>query len=178
MNHQLFEEWLLDDDPSTPVDALKLEKHLQECEQCRALADGWHAAQQALDTAPQTKPSPGFATRFAAQLAEKRAHRQRRAQIGWIVGALSPGALATTLLAYPTLSQFTFAEIIISLVRGLGLVFTRIFELGGLARALFQSTSPLVPLALWIGLALNLTILSLLWVFAMWKIVVPKGVKA
>jgi hypothetical protein len=75
MNHQPFEDWLLNDKLINPKEKLELEAHLRICAYCSALGE----TARVLRTVKTISPAVGFAGRFQARLAmQKAADRQRR----------------------------------------------------------------------------------------------------
>lgn len=102
MNHQQFEEWLLNDQPLTPDQRRSLHLHTRECAGCAAL----ERANFALRAAPVARPAAGFAGRFQARLARERVVQRRRALIGsLLLGVVS--VLIFLWLALPYLSFLT-----------------------------------------------------------------------
>ncbi len=75
MNHQPFEDWLLNDKLIDPKQKLELDAHLRMCADCSALAE----TGVALRSVKKISPAAGFTTRFQARLAlQKAADRRRR----------------------------------------------------------------------------------------------------
>lgn len=74
MDHQPFEDWLLNDERLTAGEEWELNLHLRSCAQCAILA----RANRALRAAPMSRPPTGFTLRFQEKLAaERKAHRIR-----------------------------------------------------------------------------------------------------
>ena len=74
MNHQPFEEWLLNEKLISPKERLDLDAHLRICSYCSALAE----TGKALRTVKRVAPAAGFSTRFQARLAMQKAADRRR----------------------------------------------------------------------------------------------------
>lgn len=81
MNHQPFENWLLDEAPLTPQQQRDLQNHLRGCAICSGIAD----ANLALQSTHLAAPMPGFTARFRPRLAAWRREQQRRQAIGTIL---------------------------------------------------------------------------------------------
>jgi hypothetical protein len=81
MNHQPFENWLLDEEPLTPQQQRDLHKHLRGCTACSGIAD----SNLALHTTHIATPAPGFTDRFQPRLASWRREQIRRQAIGTII---------------------------------------------------------------------------------------------
>ena len=75
MNHQPFEDWLLNEKLIDPKQKLELDAHLRVCPYCSALAE----TGMALHSVKVVPPAAGFTSRFQARLAaQKLADRRRR----------------------------------------------------------------------------------------------------
>ena len=68
MNHQPFEEWLLNDKNLTPSETRELDLHLRTCVHCTALS----ATGLALRSANMIAPAAGFTLRFQQRLAAQK----------------------------------------------------------------------------------------------------------
>jgi predicted small integral membrane protein len=81
MNHQPFDDWLLEDENLTVQQKRELEVHLRSCTSCSAIA----ASNLALRTKHLAMPQPGFTERFRPRLAAWKKEQLRRQAIGTIV---------------------------------------------------------------------------------------------
>src|SRR5687767_7600762 len=95
MNHQPFEEWLLNDKILTPVDKRELDAHLRICKHCTALTETGFALRSARVVAPVT----GFTLRFQQRLAVHKVAERRRKLMGLIVLVLTGAGLVGLLTA-------------------------------------------------------------------------------
>ena len=115
MNHQPFEDWLLDDQNLTPEQERDLQSHLRLCSSCSAIAE----SNLALHTAKMVSSPPGFTDRFKTRLVHRRSEQLRRQIVGtlvlvlgglgllfWVFGSMiqealsSPAEWITTLVGY------------------------------------------------------------------------------
>lgn len=78
MNHQPFENWILDDRKLTPQEQGLLDEHIQSCDSCRKLSKGWNTASRLLRTSPIVPPEPGFSQRWESYFNVRREAEQRR----------------------------------------------------------------------------------------------------
>jgi hypothetical protein len=76
MNHQPFEDWLLNDQPLTPIEKRDLDAHIRTCKYCAVLAQ----SSLELRSVRMVSPMPGFAGRFQKRLAARRIADRRRRQ--------------------------------------------------------------------------------------------------
>ncbi len=178
MSHQPFEDWLLADEPLSSGEARNLNAHLATCDSCASLAEAWSHTRRLLLETPQAVPAPGFARRWEARLAEKRALQQRRRM--WIItGLLMALALVIFLAAAgPSLVKLTPAFIINSILTSAILFIARALGFQEAFSQVLGMISPSLPLVVYILFAASFSILAIIWATALWRIIVPKGVKA
>ena len=81
MNHQPFEDWLLEDEILTIQQQRELQVHLRSCTSCSAIA----ASNLALHTRHIAVPQPGFTQRFQPRLAAWKKDQIRRQAMGTMV---------------------------------------------------------------------------------------------
>jgi len=93
MNHQPFEDWLLDDEQLTMQQRRELQIHLRSCTRCSGIA----ASNLALRSGRLAEPAPGFVGRFLPRLTAWQRQQARRQVIGTVVLVLSGLALLYTL---------------------------------------------------------------------------------
>lgn len=94
MNHQPFEEWLLNDKHLNPNEKRELDSHLRTCADCTALT----ATGLALRSARAVRPSAGFTMRFQQRLAAQKIVERRRRLWGVVMLILCGGALFSWLV--------------------------------------------------------------------------------
>jgi hypothetical protein len=176
MNHQPFEDWLLNDKLIDPKQKLDLDAHLRVCSYCSALAE----TGRALRSVKMVSPSAGFTARFQTRLAARKLADRRRRLWGTVLFTL--GGLAMLMwLAGPYLASFfaSPATWITSLIEwGVFLITT----LQAVAQAgsviLHVLPSFLSPFALMV-LVSALAGIGLLWSVSIWRFArggVPRGV--
>ncbi len=104
MNHQPFEEWLLNEKLISPKQKLELDAHLRICSYCSALAE----TGKALRTVKKVSPAAGFSTRFQARLAVQKAAERRRKRWGAVLFTFG-GLVMLIWLVGPYLASFLAA---------------------------------------------------------------------
>lgn len=99
MDHQPFENWLLNDERLTAGEEWELNLHLRSCTQCGALA----RANRILRDAPISRPPAGFVLRFQEKLAaERQAQRIRNIAGLALILAVGLGVILLIAPAYMT----------------------------------------------------------------------------
>jgi hypothetical protein len=176
MNHQPFEDWLLDDKKLTVEEKRELDAHLRNCRRCAAISETGFA----LRAARVVPPAPGFAARFQTRLAaQKIAERRQRlwgtfililvglGMFGWLVAPYiyafiaSPAQWLTV-----TVSYFLFIVTSFQVVTEMFSVFSEIVP-------------NILPVYVWMILASALAGFSLLWTVSIWRFSsAPQGVPA
>ncbi len=85
MDHQHFEEYLLNDTPIPREEQSAFDAHLKVCSSCAALAE----VNRSLKHVVMAAPAAGFATRFQVRLAAQRKVQKRRHLFGLLILLLS-----------------------------------------------------------------------------------------
>jgi predicted anti-sigma-YlaC factor YlaD len=169
MSHQPFETWILDVETLPSEDRRVLQEHLESCTQCRSLRDKWHSVQHELRARVVAVPAPGFTQRWQAGLAERRAQAVRRQ--AWKVFLIFLGGAMVFLLALVAyvLSYSSPADWLAAVIR-YGSYSLNLFDtLVSLLRLWLNATPLALNIALWIYTTITLCLLSLGWVFALWR---------
>ena len=176
MNHQPFEDWLLNDKLIDPKQKLDLDAHLRVCSYCSALAE----TGRALHAVKVVSPSAGFTVRFQARLAARKVAERRRRLWGTVLFTFG-GLVMLMWLAGPYIASF-FASPATSITSLIGWGVFLITTLQAIAQAgsviLRVMPSFLSPFGLMV-LASALAGIGLLWTVSIWRFArggVPRGV--
>ena len=177
MKHQLFEEWLFNDEALTPDQQESLQEHLQECNSCRSLAAAWTSVENELRQEPLETPAEGFAERWQQRLEAQQRRLHLRQSMAMLVFSISVAALALAslvLLVWPVLSS---PELLLAtwLYRLLEL-FTTVEEIPEAFFILFRTAAGAIPLIWWVVIAGILSELSVLWVVSYRYLTNPRRV--
>jgi hypothetical protein len=174
MNHQPFEDWLLNDKLINPKQKLELDAHLRICSYCSALAE----TGKALRLVKKISPAAGFSARFQARLAAQKAAERRRRLWGAILFTVG-GTVMLMGLAAPYLASFLAspAAWITSLIEW-GVFLLTTLQAMAQAGSVFLDVIPgFIPAFVWMVLVSALAGIGLLWSISIWRFVrVPRGV--
>jgi len=174
MNHQPFEEWLLNDKNLTTVEKRDLDLHLRTCTYCTALAE----TGLALRAAPVIPPAAGFTMRFQQRLAAQKVAERRRKLWGLMV--LLVGGLGLIVwLSAPYILAFLSApaEWITAIVGYFLFAVTSLQALTETMAVLFDVLQNFLPPYAWMVLASALGGIGLLWTISIWRFSrAPQGV--
>lgn len=169
MNHQPYETWILDQPPLTDEDRLALNQHLETCQACRKLNLGFKTFNEEIAAPVMLVPRPGFSRRWKASLAERRAREQRRQAWRFFL-IISAAALAILLgMVIYTLATSTPAEVVQIAVRGLTGTVGFYTTVRSLATTWLDITPIGLNIVVWIAFGITFCLLSLIWVFAVWR---------
>lgn len=174
MNHQPFEDWLLNDTPMTQEQKRELDMHVRTCAYCGALVDTGIA----LKSVRKASPQPGFAARFETRLAARKLAERRRRLWGSVVFTAGGLALLTWLVS-PYLATFLAAPAtwISALVEWVVFIITTIQALAQAGSVLLQVAPAFLSPFIWMILVSAFAGISLLWSISIWRFVrVPRGV--
>ncbi len=172
MNHQPFEDWLLNDMPMTQEQKRELDMHVRTCAYCDALVESGIA----LKSVKKSSPQPGFAVRFETRLAARKWVELRRKRWGSIVFAAGGLALLMWLIS-PYLATFLAAPAtwISALVEWVVFIITTMQALAQAGSVLLQVAPAFLSPFVWMILVSAFAGISLLWSISIWRFVrVPR----
>lgn len=171
MNHSPFEDWLLSGEPLNDAQKQALQAHLEDCQACTRLAGGWAQVSAAIRHTQPASPAPGFTNRFQASLIARRTAQQRRLAWRVFLGTLGAALVIGLVIWSPNLSALPDPiSILASLLASATYLLAGLADTRTLLSALFRGVPLAIPLAVWIILAINLFVWSLIWVLSIWKI--------
>lgn len=174
MNHQPFEEWLLNEKLISPKQKLDLDAHLRICSYCSALAE----TGKALRTVKRVSPAAGFSTRFQARLAMQKAADLRRKRWGTLLFTFG-GLVMLMWLVGPYVASFFVAPAtwIAAMVEWVVFLITTLQAVTQAGSVLLRMLPGfLSPFGLMV-LVSAFAGIGLLWSVSIWRFVrVPRGV--
>jgi len=176
MNHQPFEEWLLNDKNLTPAEKRELALHLRTCSYCTALTE----TGLELRSAPVVSPAPGFALRFQQRLAAQKVAERRRKLWGTIILLVSGAGLLAWVTA-PILFAFLAAPVewVTAVIGYFLFLITTLQALSEVIAVLIRMVPDFLPPYVWMVLVSALAGLGLLWTISIWQFSrTPQGVSA
>lgn len=164
MNHQPFEDWLLDDESLTSQQQRELQVHLRSCTACSAIA----ASNLALHITHLAIPQPGFTERFRPRLAAWKKEQLRRQAIGTVV-LVAAGLALLYAVAGPAMLEAVRSPA--AWMRDVTVYILSLFTLarvaGQASSVVLRSLSGLIPAgAQWALMAGGFS-LGVLWTFVM-----------
>jgi hypothetical protein len=176
MNHQPFEDWLLNDKPLTAAEKRELDAHLRSCIHCTALS----ATGLALRSARAVPPAAGFTMRFQQRLAAQKVAERRRRLWG-IFALVVTGVTLFSWLAAPYLRIFLSAPIE-WLTAGLGYFLFLLTSLQAFSEAIVVMARVIpefIPPYVWMMIISAAAGLGLLWSVSIWRFArAPQGATA
>jgi hypothetical protein len=173
MNHQPFEDWLLDDEPLSHQQEHQLQSHLRTCTSCARIAD----ANLTLHARRMAAPAPGFTARFGPRLAAWRREQLRRQAVGTVILVAAGIALLYAVAGPAMMGAVRSPASWLTDVTGyLIMISTALSVAEKVGGILFRSLAAVVPPAGWGGLWLAVCMLCVLWIISMRRLArAPQG---
>jgi len=174
MNHQPFEDWLLEDEALTIQQERELQIHLRSCTTCAAIA----SSNLALHSRRLIAPPPGFTDRFRPRLVDWRREQLRRQALGTIVLVLAGLGLLYA-VAGPAMLQAVQspAAWLTKVTTYLLSLFTFLSVFGHVGGILLRTLPSLVPPSAWLVVLVAGCALGALWIVSMRRLArAPQGV--
>lgn len=100
LNHQPFRDWLFDEEPLEPQDALALQEHLRTCEECQRQRQAWNGALHFLQSASEISPVDGFVNRWQLRLATQRERKQNKLAWAYFFAAAGLAVVSLAVLGW------------------------------------------------------------------------------
>jgi hypothetical protein len=176
MNHQPFEEWLLNDKNLTPVETRELDLHMRTCSHCTALS----ATGLALRSAPVASPAAGFTLRFQQRLAARKIAERRHKLWGMVILLVSVLCMVGWFTA-PYLFAF-FSSPVEWIMAAIGFFLFIVISLLALTEVmtvLINMAAAFISPYVWMVLVSTLAGIGLLWIVSIWRFNrTPRGVSA
>lgn len=112
MNHNPYENWILDDLPITADQKRELSIHMDECPECARLYQGWSSVQHTIRQT-QIQPAPAdFTAKWTSSLLHRKREQEKK-QARNLAISLATGAVATLIalgiILLPDLSLISLA---------------------------------------------------------------------
>jgi hypothetical protein len=174
MNHQPFEDWLLDDEPLTVPQERELQIHVRGCTSCAAIAD----SNLALHATRAMEPAPGFTGRFRPRLDAWRREQRRRQILGTIVLVLGGVALLSA-SAGPMIAEAARApaEWLTAVAAFLVMLTTLVSVLGEVGSILVRGFAGFIRPAGWLAMAVAGCGAASIWIVTLRRLArAPQGV--
>ena len=176
MNHQPFEEWLLQEKPLDSKQKLELDAHLRICRFCNALAE----TGKELRTMRRVSPAAGFAARFEKKLVLQRAADRRRRLWGSVLFTLGGLVMLMWLVGPYAISFLASPATWITALIEWGVFLVTTLRAMGEASTVFLNVIPsFLPPFAWMVAVSAVAGIGLLWFVSIWRFAqrsVPRGV--
>ena len=170
MNHQPYENWIFAESDLSGEQLKELEAHLNVCTDCQELRQGLRSATEFFRAAPSVAPVPGFSQRWQASLAERRVKQQRHQARLLFLALAGAAVLLLLLLALHILATSTPVQWFIAGFQSTFSLFSTWNNIQVFILELFDFIPPVVPIALWVLLTSVISVLTLVWIFSLWRI--------
>jgi hypothetical protein len=170
MNHQPYENWILDGRPQDRQEKEQFELHLKECPECFRLQQSWERVHSQIKAAPFKSAPDGFVPRWKIEFAQ-RIRLQERKQARTMLISLGSGAGAILIaLAAVLLPKFSFISIFVGFVSTLIRLFDNLQKLWGLAVGLIQNAPTTLLIVSGILIAGWISLILFAWGISIWRV--------
>jgi anti-sigma factor RsiW len=170
MNHQPFENWILDENQLSEPQKQEFLSHLEKCPKCAGLEKSWKAARREVKTMPVVAAPTDFSKRFSASLAERRkAHEQHQARV-LLISLVSSGIAILITLGVFLLPHTSMISMMITMLTGTLQVLNLISQLWIFLTSLLKAAPASFLISVGVLVSLFVSMLSVVWAFSFYKI--------
>jgi hypothetical protein len=177
MNHQPFEDLLLDDAPLSPAEKESLSQHLAVCPQCARLEQSLRALDHEFKATPAVSPAIGFTSRWQASLPARRIrHEREQTRIILISMATTVVATCITLAAFllPNVSPITvFVNLFTDLIK----LVDAIAQFWKFVGSFFSAIPASLTIGILVTLSFWLSLTVLAWGLTLYRLT-SKGIRS
>jgi hypothetical protein len=175
MNHQPFENWLLDEDSLSSQQQRDLQEHLRGCASCSGVAD----SNLALLSTRMVMPAPGFTERFRPRLVTWKREQVRRQAMGTVLLVIFGISLLYALAGPAMLEAARSPAAWLGQVTAYAVEVLALFSvIGQVGSILLRNVPSIIPPASWPVTLLACGLLAALWIRTMRRIArAPQGVE-
>jgi anti-sigma factor RsiW len=176
MNHQPYENWILDEIQITPQERDSLNQHLKECPECYQLFHSWNKVQTQIKSTP-VKPAPaGFISRWKTEMAARQKAQERRQARTLLISLVSGAGAIMIALAVILLPNFSFISLMVGFLTTIVKLFSGLESLWSVIRNIAASAPPIVLVISGLLVAGWISLATFAWGVSIWRIT-TKGVK-
>ena len=176
MNHQPFEDWLLNGKSLEPEEDRQLRIHLRDCKACSTLAE----VTSALESPRMSSPVNGFIDRFQVRLQARKRALRRRNFLGFLLLTLVVVAFflwISLLVVRPVF--MSPADFLTEWVSRLLVLWTSFQAVESIFRMVMGLVPGFVKVGVWLLIILGAAGWTLVWFVSMKKFAgLPQGVKS
>jgi hypothetical protein len=162
--HQPYRDWIFEEEPLPADSDRALRLHVDQCAECQAVAEGWKAARQCLETAEEKTPRQGFTSRWKA-LAAQRLRIPSPRQAWALLGASSLGSLvlATALAVQTSGHGFSLAGVVTHDITAAAGTLEKWLDTSNAVGGFLSIVSKSIPPACYLFAVFFLSLLGILW---------------
>jgi len=177
MNHQPYEEWILDEVQIDPQEQDSLNQHLKECPECYKLYHSWNKVQNQIRSTPVKAAPAGFMRRWKTDFASRQQEQERR-QARTLLISLASGAGAVMIaLAVILLPDFSVISLLVGFMTTIIKLFSGIESLWSVTRNIIDSAPTITLIISGLLIAGWISLAAFAWGLSIWRIT-TKRVKA
>jgi hypothetical protein len=172
MSHQPFETWIFEPEELSQDEREQMQAHLDSCQECRQLKAAWQNANVRLQVKPMVMPKHGFAQRWEAGLERRQVElqTQQSQQVRRFLLYLGlSNALAIITFVALSIQKGAFLSWVIDGLQELVEIPSILSGLVNTATSLLQAMPDYLSFAAWITVTCGLCILTVIWVYSLWR---------
>ncbi len=171
MNHQPFDNWILNDEfELSQEESRELQSHLETCHDCHALFENWKAAETLLKQSSQASAPVGFTNRWAQSLAEKKLRHQKKQFLKTLFFLISGVLVVGTALSITLIETSDLVNLFVLLLKSITDILISLSKIERVLSPFLNDVPVIIPIGVWILFSMTLIGLVATWLAAVWKL--------
>lgn len=176
MNHQPYENWILDEVQIDSQEQDSLKQHLKECPECFKLNHSWNKVQTEIKSTPVEPAPAGFMRRWKYEFASRQREQERRQARTLFISLASGAGAILVALAVILLPDFSFISLMVRFLTTVVKLFSGLDSIVSISRNLIESAPTITLIIIGMFIAGWICLAVFAWGLSIYRIT-TKGVK-
>lgn len=177
MNHQPYENWILEGYEGSPENKAQLEAHLQVCNQCAQLQSSWQKVQRQIKSAPMQRAPANFVPNWQKNLVHFKEKQKSKQAHKLLIGFIGSSLVVFVALGAVLLPKISLISVIVMITSTLVRLMESIKEIWVLITSLIKVAPTTTIIVIGAMLSGWILLAVLAWVVSVWKVSLKKVVE-
>jgi hypothetical protein len=168
--HQQIEDLIFSGKPLTSAEQNYLVEHIKTCTECETLNGSWQQVLDQIHSVQMIDPSANFIEKWNMQLHNRKLHSSAIQARKMLLFSFAGTALALVIAIGLTMVLTSPVDLIIRIVNSMNNLILFINLLRSFSTMVFEIIPPIIPLYYTLVITSTFCLLTLLWIFSIWRL--------